>query len=381
MIAPGAWVGVMGGGQLGRMFAEAAQNHGYHVAVLEPEPHCPASVFADEHFVADYEDEAALHRMAERCVAVTTEFENVPAGALRLLAHDIVTAPLAEHVATFQDRAAEKAALSAAGIAIAPWKLIRNARDLEGCEALLPGILKRIRWGYDGKGQARVKTLDEARRAFETFASPCVLEFKVALERELSVVVARNRRGEIASYPTTENQHAQGILDISIAPARIDPALDAQAQTLARDFAAHTGYVGVMCMELFLTTDGRLLANEIAPRPHNSGHYTVDACMSSQFEQQLRVMVDAPLGDTRLVRPAVMVNLLGDLWRDGEPDWSLVLSAPHTRLHLYGKREARRGRKMGHYTCLGESSATALEQALCIKAALQPRAEATEPAA
>lgn len=375
MIAPGAWVGVLGGGQLGRMFAAAAQNHGYHVVVLDPDEHCPASSFADEHIVAAYDDQTAWRRMAERCVAVTTEFENVPAAALSFLASHCFVAPKAQHVAIFQDRGEEKAALTAAGIEVAPYKLIDSAADLVGCEHLLPGILKRIRWGYDGKGQARVKTTAELESAFEGFVGPCVLEKQVALAKELSVVAARNRHGDIVTYPTAENHHENGILDTSFAPAHIDGALDTQAQTLARHLIRHVDYVGVLCIELFLLKDGTLLANEVAPRPHNSGHYTLDACTSSQFEQQLRVLIDAPLGDTRLVRPAAMVNLLGDIWRDGEPAWPLVLASPHTRLHLYGKREARRGRKMGHYTCLGESAEAALAQAQRIKAQLFPQAE------
>lgn len=373
MIAPGAWVGVLGGGQLGRMFAAAAQNHGYHVMVLDPDKDCPTSAFADEQIVAAYDDQSAWQKMAERCVGVTTEFENVPADALRFLATRCFVAPRGEHVAEFQDRGLEKATLSAAGLAIAPYKLIDSAEDLHDCDHLLPGILKRIRWGYDGKGQARVKTMAELERAFESFVGPCVLEKQMALAKELSVVVARDRHGHMVSYPTAENRHATGILDTSFAPAHISAELDAHAQSLSRRLAEHVGYVGVLCVELFLLEDDALLVNEIAPRPHNSGHYTVDACTTSQFEQQLRVLIDAPLGDTQLVRPAAMINLMGDLWRDGEPDWPLLLASPHTRLHLYGKREARRGRKMGHYTCLAESSEAALAQAQRIKALLLPR--------
>lgn len=374
MIAPGAWVGVLGGGQLGRMFAAAAQNHGYRVAVLDPDPNCPASAFADEHILAEYDDESAWRRLAERCVAVTTEFENVSAEALHYLATRCFVAPRAEHVAAFQDRGDEKAALNAAGVAVAPYKLIDHADDLHDCEHLFPGILKRIRWGYDGKGQARVKNLAELESAFESFVGPCVLEKQVPLAKELSVVVARSRHGEIVTYATAENHHEHGILDTSFAPAHISPEMDAHAQSLARRLVEHVDYIGVLCVELFLLKDGSLLVNEIAPRPHNSGHYTLDACTTSQFEQQLRVLIDAPLGDTRLVRPAAMVNLLGDIWRDGEPKWPLVLAAPHTRLHLYGKREARRGRKMGHYTCLGDGNEAPLVQALRIKAALFPQA-------
>lgn len=375
MIAPGAWLGVLGGGQLGRMFAAAAQNHGYRVAVLDPEENCPASAFADEHIVAAYDDENAWRQLAARCVAVTTEFENVPAEALRFLADHCFVAPKAPHVAAFQDRGEEKAVLTAAGLEVAPYKRIERIEDLQGCEHLLPGILKRIRWGYDGKGQARVKTLAELEAAFENFVGPCVLEKQVALAKELSVVAARDRHGSVVTYPTAENHHEHGILDTSFAPARISPQTDALAQSMARKLLTHVDYVGVLCVELFLLEDGALLVNEIAPRPHNSGHYTLDACTASQFEQQLRVLIDAPLGDTRLTRPAAMVNLLGDLWTEGEPDWAQVLAAPHTRLHLYGKREARRGRKMGHFTCLGENDEAPLEKAVQLKRALTPHAE------
>ena len=380
MIAPGAWVGVLGGGQLGRMFAAAAQNHGYHVAILDPDPNCPASAFADEHVLAEYGDESAWRRFAERCVAVTTEFENVPAEALRYLATRCFVAPRAEHVATFQNRGEEKAALTAAGLAVAPYKLIDSVDDLKGCEHLFPGILKRIRWGYDGKGQARIKNAEELQQAFESFVGPCVLEKLVPLAKELSVVVARDRHGRVVTYPTAENHHVNGILDTSLAPARIGAELDAHAQSLARQLVVHVDYVGVLCVELFLLKDGSLLVNEIAPRPHNSGHYTLDACTTSQFEQQLNVLIDVPLGDTRLVRPAVMVNLLGDIWRDGEPDWELLFAAPHTRLHLYGKREARLGRKMGHYTCLGDGNEAPLAQALRLKEALFPQTQDTRQA-
>src|SRR5690606_10681775 len=299
-----------------------------------------------------------------------------PAEALRFLADHCFVAPKAHHVAAFQDRGEEKAVLTEAGLEVAPYKRIERVEDLQGCEHLLPGILKRIRWGYDGKGQARVKTVAELQTAFENFEGPCVLEKQVALVKELSVVAARDRHGNIVTYPTAENHHERGILDTSFAPAHIAPETDALAQSLARKLVAHVDYVGVLCVELFLLEDGKLLVNEIAPRPHNSGHYTLDACMTSQFEQQLRVLIDAPLGDTRLTRAAAMVNLLGDLWRDGEPDWEKIMAAPHTRLHLYGKREARVGRKMGHFTCLGNGGSEApLAEAIRLKQALTPQPE------
>ena len=378
MIAPGAWLGLLGGGQLGRMFTMAAQSMGYKVVVLDPGSHSPAGSVADDHMAADYLDPGALQEFASRCAAVTTEFENVPAAALRFLARHCVVSPSADSVAVAQDRIAEKEFLAGAGIEVAPYRGVLREQDLdESVTPLLPGILKRSRLGYDGKGQARVTTLEEARAAFVKLGfQPCVLERLLPLELELSVVVARGFDGSVVSWPVAENQHAHGILDISVVPARISKALAEQVRAAAVTVAARLSYHGVLCVEFFVLRDGRMLANEIAPRPHNSGHYTIDACVTSQFEQQARVLCGVPLGATDLHCPAAMVNLLGELWADGEPRWEHVLRHPGAKLHLYGKAEPRPGRKMGHFTVLAESGDAALAVALQAKSLLLSEAQA-----
>jgi 5-(carboxyamino)imidazole ribonucleotide synthase len=378
MIAPGAWLGLLGGGQLGRMFTMAAQSMGYKVVVVDPGSQSPAGSVADDHIAADYLDPGALQELASRCAAATTEFENVPAAALRFLARHCVVSPSADSVAVAQDRIAEKEFLAAAGIEVAPYGAVHRDQDLnESLVALLPGVLKRSRLGYDGKGQERVATLEEARAAFVKLgAQPCVLERLVPLDLELSVIVARGFDGSIVSWPVAENQHAHGILDISLVPARISKALAEQARDAAVTVASRLGYNGVLCVEFFVLRDGRMLANEIAPRPHNSGHYTIDACVTSQFEQQARVLCGVPLGATDLHCPAAMVNLLGELWTDGEPRWEHVLRHPGAKLHLYGKAEARPGRKMGHFTVLAETGDTALAVALQAKSLLLSEAQA-----
>ncbi len=368
-IAPGSWLGLLGGGQLGRMFCMAAQSLGYKVCVLDPGRDSPAGAVADDHLCADYLDQAALAELARRCRAATTEFENVPAAALAFLAQHCAVSPEAASVAIAQDRISEKRFLAASGIAVAPHAVITEASDFDRLDArLLPGILKSARLGYDGKGQARVATLGEARAAWQAMGSvPCVLEQRLALKLEVSIVVARTRSGATTTFPVSENEHRGGILAASIVPARIDAALTQRARDAAIAVAAAMNYVGVLCVEFFVLDDGRLLANEIAPRPHNSGHYTIDACVSSQFDEQARVLAGQPLGDTSLLTPAVMLNILGDVWFDGkrmrEPDWPSVLAVPGAKLHLYGKSEARRGRKMGHVTCVAATLAEALGRA------------------
>jgi 5-(carboxyamino)imidazole ribonucleotide synthase len=368
-IAPGAWLGLLGGGQLGRMFCMAAQSLGYKVCVLDPGRDSPAGAVADDHLCADYLDESALAELARRCRAATTEFENVPAAALAFLARHCAVSPDAASVAIAQDRIDEKRFLAASGIEVAPHAVIAQADDLDRLDSrLLPGILKSARLGYDGKGQARVATVAEARTAWHAMgAVPCVLEQKLALQLELSVVVARTRDGAVTTFPVAENEHRGGILAVSIVPARIDEATAQRARNAAIAIAAAMNYVGVLCVEFFVLSDGRLLANEIAPRPHNSGHYTIDACVGSQFDQQARVLAGQPLGDSSLLAPAVMLNVLGDVWYEGErmrePDWPAVLAVPGAKLHLYGKSEARSGRKMGHVTCVAVTLSDALDRA------------------
>jgi 5-(carboxyamino)imidazole ribonucleotide synthase len=377
MIFPDAMLGMLGGGQLGRMFALAAHAMGYRVTVLDPDPLSPAGAVADVHLRAAYQDRDALSQLAETCAAVTTEFENVPAESLRWLAAHCTVRPHATGVAVAQDRIREKRFLAAHGFGTAPFAPIERERDLEGCEGLLPGLLKRARFGYDGKGQIGVAVLEEARRAFAELGSePCVLERRLALRCEVSAVVARAASGETRVFPLAENRHRHGILDVSIVPARIGPALARQAEEAACAIAAALDYSGVLAVEFFVTEEERLLVNEIAPRPHNSGHYTIDACTTSQFEQQVRALCGLPLGDARMLVPAaVMVNLLGEVWARGQPAWDRLLAVPGAKLHLYGKHEARPGRKMGHYTVLGESVEAALERALAIRAALCPEFE------
>jgi 5-(carboxyamino)imidazole ribonucleotide synthase len=361
-LPPGTWLGLLGGGQLGRMFCMAAQSLGYRVCVLDPGADSPAGRIAERHLKADYLDAAALDELARSCRAATTEFENVPARALERLARDLPVAPAAASVAIAQDRIDEKDFLRRAGIEVAPFAAIRDEADLRAADpALCPGILKVARLGYDGKGQARVDDASGALAAFRAFgAVPCVLERRLPLAKEVSVVVARGFDGVASAWPVAENEHRDGILAVSTVPARIDAALAARAVDATLAIVAALDYVGVLCVEFFVLDDGRLVVNEMAPRPHNSGHYTIDACVTSQFEQQARVMAGLPLGAVRQHSPAVMLNLLGDVWygradAPSEPDWTRVLRHPQAKLHLYGKVQARPGRKMGHVTVLGET--------------------------
>ncbi|MCB5186261.1 5-(carboxyamino)imidazole ribonucleotide synthase [Methylobacillus gramineus] len=370
-ILPPAMLGMLGGGQLGRFFVVAAHEMGYRVAVLDPDKNSPAGKIADLHICAAYGDEAALARMAEHCVAVTTEFENVPASTLEFLAQHCTVRPAAAAVAIAQNRVAEKHFLRDAGLPVAPYAVIQQAADIPALDSgLYPAILKVARFGYDGKGQARVANQDEARAAFEQFRSEtCVLERMLKLDYEVSLVLARDVNGHVAAFPVAENSHLNGILDVSIVPARGDEAIRQQAQQLAIEIATKLDYVGVLGVEFFVS-EGKLLVNEMAPRPHNSGHYTIDACVTNQFEQQVRVLAGLPLGDARLHSPAVMVNILGDIWQDGEPAWSEAFSQPQLKMHLYGKHEARAGRKMGHFTVIGDSADAVLDVAMRARDAL-----------
>ncbi len=372
-ILPNAMLGILGGGQLGRMFTMAARAIGYRVTVLDPDPDSPAGSLADAHIVAGYDDLAALDRLAETSVAVTTEFENVPAESLRHLARKTRVSPSAESVAIAQDRIREKRYISDAGLTVAPFLAIESAEDLDqDLNGHLPGILKLARLGYDGKGQVRVKTPEEAKAAFARLGrKSCVLERLLNLRTEISVIVARTGPGEAITFPVAENRHESGILDISIVPARIGGDIAAEARNMALRLAEAMDYIGVLAVEFFVLENGDLCINEIAPRPHNSGHYTLDACLTSQFEQQVRTLCGLPPGDTRLLSPVVMVNLLGDIWRDDEPAWDKLLSEPNVMLHLYGKKTARIGRKMGHFNVLAEDAESALAQALELKSMLQ----------
>ncbi|MDN2679937.1 5-(carboxyamino)imidazole ribonucleotide synthase [Janthinobacterium sp. SUN033] len=360
---PPAWLGVMGGGQLGRMFAQAAQGMGYQVAVLEPSDACPAGQVAQRLIHAAYDDVAGLDALAAQCLAVTTEFENVPADSLSRLAERVFVAPNAHGVSVAQDRIAEKRffvdCAAKSGVLPAPHRVIATQDDIDAIgDDLLPGILKTVRMGYDGKGQFRVRTRDDVRAAFAEMGEvTCLLEKMLPLAYEVSVLTARGVDGESVVYPIAENVHRDGVLFTTTVPGpNVSDDCAARAQRAAQAMVAELGYVGVLCIEFFVLDDGSLVVNEMAPRPHNSGHYTMDACVTSQFAQQVRAMARLPLGDVRQHSPAVMLNILGDAWFAGdsdvasEPAWDQVLALPGACLHLYGKDDPRRGRKMGHLT-------------------------------
>ncbi len=357
----------MGGGQLGRMFVQAAQAMGYFTAVLDPDPTSPAGLVAHYHIEADYLGEAGLAQLMQRSSAITTEFENVPATALYTLGAHRPVAPSAECVAVCQDRGVEKQHFVDSGVACAPFAVIDSAAQLAAVPAsLLPGILKTARMGYDGKGQIRVADRAALAAAWaELKQVPCVLEQRLALAQELSVIVARHADGSCVHLPVQQNLHRDGILAVTQVPAPdVAPALQQEAITAATALATAMHYIGVLCVEFFVLEDGALVANEMAPRPHNSGHYSLDACDVSQFDLQVRCLAGLPLVAPRLHSPAVMLNLLGDLWfdptgRERSPPWAEVLALPGAHLHLYGKASPRRGRKMGHLTLTAADAAAA----------------------
>lgn len=373
-LPPGSVLGLMGGGQLGKMFAQAATRMGYHVACLE-KAQCPA--FDDSRFpllARSYEDQAALEKMKSLTAAVTTEFENVPAEALEILSegpNGCFTAPLPDAVRISQDRWREKEFLSkVAQVPIAPYcRILSSADALNAPAELFPGVLKTAEGGYDGKGQVIVKTPQDACEAFGTLKGvPCILEKKLDLALEVSVIVCRNRQGDSVTFPVFENRHQDGILAQTVFPARIPQKLHDEARCYAQRIADRMHYCGVLCIEFFVLRDGSLRANETAPRPHNSGHVTIECALTSQYEEQVRAMTGMPLGPTDPICHGVMLNILGDAWYDEndvkrEPDWAGVLSLAGVRLHLYGKEEARKKRKMGHVTCLGETLDIAMERA------------------
>ncbi len=380
-ILPGATLGILGGGQLGRLFILAAHDLGYRIIVLDPDPDSPAGRVADEHLHAAYDDPWALKHLATNCAAITTEFENIPVEALEYLAHSLPVYPQPQVVRITQNRITEKCFLRERNLPTVTFVCIHEAADLlPALERIgTPAILKRADCGYDGKGQRPIKAIEDLLPAFHALGNhPCILEQRITLKQEISVILARGAGGEAAIFPIAENRHHNGILDCSIIPALLSPSLASEAVNLALRIAHDLAYRGVMAVEFFITTGGDLLVNEIAPRPHNSGHYTVDACPVSQFEQQLRALCGLPLGDTRLLSPVVMINLLGDLWHQGEPDWTPVFACPGARLHLYGKRLARPGRKMGHFCVLNEDRATALTRAQTTFARLASQTQAME---
>ncbi|WP_421159182.1 5-(carboxyamino)imidazole ribonucleotide synthase [Aeromonas dhakensis] len=349
MILPPATLGMLGGGQLGRYFVMAAHRLGYKVVVLDPNPASIAGAAADHHIVAAYDDPTALHDLASRCAAVTCEFENVPATALALLEQYKPVRPAAGAVRICQDRREEKAFLSRAGIPVASNQTLQPGEPLpELPDHLFPAILKTAREGYDGKGQWTIQAADQLPAALAASGVPCVLEKRLPLEGEFSLTLARSPSGAIGALPLVQNWHSGGILDQTRSPANV-PALEADARRIAEQLIAALDYVGVLTVEFFLVA-GKLLVNELAPRPHNSGHPSLDNAECSQFELQVRALCDLPLPARIAVRPAMLLNLLGDLWQAGTPDWAALLALPGVHLHLYGKGEPRPGRKMGHVT-------------------------------
>lgn len=384
-VLPGAMVngqmatlGVMGGGQLGRMFVHAAQAMGYFTVVLDPDVASPAGLVSHHHIQTDYLDEQGLAQLMQRCAAITTEFENVPAPALMTLGAHRPVAPASESVAIAQDRAAEKAHFVRCGVPVAPHAVIETPVQLAAvAEHLLPGILKTSRMGYDGKGQIRVKTREELQAAWaELKGVPCVLEKMLPLQAECSVIVARGADGQMVNFPVQLNLHRDGILAVTqVYDGAVPLDVAAQAVTATRSIAEGLKYVGVLCVEFFMLEGGQLVVNEMAPRPHNSGHYTMNACDQSQFELQVRTLAGLPLTQPRQHTCAIMLNLLGDIWPQATPNgkgptcpaWHQVLALPGTHLHLYGKLSARPGRKMGHLNITGATPeavrATALQAA------------------
>lgn len=369
-VLPGGTIGVLGGGQLGRMLALAARRMGYRVHTLSPDSDTPTGQVADLEVTADYEDLDAIRAFARGVDVVTFEFENVSADAADAAAEHVPVRPSGAALHITQQRAREKAFLADRGFPVTPFAKAQSLDELAVALGVvgLPAIVKTAAFGYDGKGQHRIDTIEEAERVWGLVGhQEAIVERVVDFSHEISVVAARGLDGDSVDYGAIENRHRNHILDASVAPARVPPEIAQEAVRLAHRALDELAYVGVLCVEFFVARDGGLLINEIAPRPHNSGHLTIDACVTSQFEQQMRAVCGLPLGDPLQLRPAAMVNLLGDLWADGEPDWAAALAIPDVKLHLYGKHEPRVGRKMGHITALGASPGDALARALAAR--------------
>ena len=370
-LLPSAMLGILGGGQLGRFFVIAAHEMGFKVTVLDPDPKSPAGAIADIHLCKSYDDVSALEVMRNTCQGVTTEFENVPVDSMEFLSKKIHVSPSPESVRVAQYRVLEKTFLKESGLPVGPFEIIREDKDIPSdTSSIYPAILKVARFGYDGKGQARVASQKEAVVAFHQFSSQeCVLEKMLPLDMEVSLVLARDQLGHMETFSVAENIHTNGILDISIVPARSTQLINDLVDQLAKQVAQALNYVGVLGVEFFIS-EGKVFVNEIAPRPHNSGHYTIDASVTNQFEQQVRVLAGLPLGNPRLHSSAVMVNLLGDVWtKNGqkEPDWGMASNESGLKMHLYGKHEARPGRKMGHFTVLDKNLDIAFDKAIKVR--------------
>jgi 5-(carboxyamino)imidazole ribonucleotide synthase len=373
IVPPGSVVGVLGSGQLGRMFALAARRMGYRVHTYSPDEDSPTGRVADVEVSASYDDLDRLREFARGLDVLTFEFENVPGAALDAAAEIVPIRPGVEALWVSQNREREKDFLRKVNVPVASWAAVHTGEELAAAVAGMgvPAVLKTAAFGYDGKGQARVEAAESAADAWASLGSvPCVLESFVDFRREVSIIAARGLDGDVAFFPVFENEHSRHILDVTRCPALLSPFEEKQAREITRAILDALDFVGVLCVELFHARDGRLLVNEIAPRPHNSGHLTIDACVTSQFEQQLRAVCGLPLGSTELLRPAAMANLLGDLWAGGAPRWERACAVPGVALHLYGKREPRPGRKMGHLTALAEAPDEARRRVLSARAAL-----------
>ncbi|MBA2117360.1 5-(carboxyamino)imidazole ribonucleotide synthase [Bremerella alba] len=371
-ILPGGTLGVLGSGQLGRMFAIAARRMGYRVHVLSPETDTPTGQVADLEITASYDDLTQVARFAEQVDVVTFEFENVPLATVDVVSQKVPVRPAGRVLHTTQHRLREKTFLRDHGFPVANFHAIREAKDLDAVpDQLLPGVLKTAAWGYDGKGQVKVANREELNTAWkDELKQEAILEQLVDFDKEFSVVAARGIDGQVECYTPIENVHMNHVLDVSVSPGRLSEKATAEAMEIARAVLTELDVVGVLCVEFFLAPGDSLLINELAPRPHNSGHLTIDAHITCQFEQQVRAICGLPLGSTRQLRPAAMINLLGDVWETGTPDWKAAFSELDLKLHLYGKHEPRIGRKMGHMTVTAETVDAAVESAYLAKARL-----------
>ena len=375
---PGSTIGVMGGGQLGRMFAIAARRMGYRVQIFTPEEESPAGQFADLTRIADYSNKAAVSRFADEVDVITFEFENIPVETVNWCAEKCDVRPAGALLHIAQNRLREKTFLAEAGIPVAPFRAVRNASELESAIEQIgrPAILKTAAFGYDGKGQQTITAREDFDEIWSaTSADEMILEGAIDFAKEVSVIVARGMDGAKATFPLCENIHRNHILDITVVPARVAQGIEEAAAELARAIAEKVALVGLLAVEMFLKRDGQLIVNELAPRPHNSGHWTIEACVTSQFEQQVRAVCGMPLGATDILRPAAMANLLGDVWLRGEPQWSRALEVGGVHLHLYGKSEPRPRRKMGHLTAFGANAEEAIARVTEARLALNAAAK------
>ena len=374
-ILPGSTIGVLGSGQLGRMFAIAARRMGYRVHTYSPDVDTPTGQISDVEWAGDYNDLDRVAEFARSVDVVSFEFENVPAATAETAARYTPVRPSGHILHTTQHRVREKTFLSKSGLPVTPFAVVRSSEDLDAAIAILgvPAVLKTADFGYDGKGQIRIQRPEDAQGAWTVLdTAEAVLEAFIDFACEVSVVAARSLDGDFVHYGAVENQHSRHILDVTIAPARVPSSIANRAVEIAREVLEKLEVIGVLCVEFFVTRAGELMINELAPRPHNSGHFSFDACVTSQFEQQLRAVCGLPLGSTEQMRPAVMANLLGDLWTGGEPDWAAACAMSGVKLHLYGKLEPRPGRKMGHLTALCHDTVTALDTALAARRAILP---------